>query len=1053
MAVPSRRRLILALLACALIASAPLACSGRGGPAEMTLEPIPAQTYDTSFFSALKWRGIGPNRGGRSITASGSPSRPLEYYFGATGGGLWKTTDGGTTWKPISDQFFKTSSVGAVAVSESNPDIVYVGMGETELRGNIIQGDGVYKSADGGKTWAHMGLDKTMAIARIRIHPANPDVVYVAALGNPYAPNPERGIFRSRDGGKSWERVLHRNEKAGAVDLSLDSSNPNVLYAALWEVYRTPHSLSSGGPGSGLFKSVDGGATWSELTANPGLPGGTIGKMGVSVSRADSRRVYAIVEADEGGIFRSDDAGSTWTKVNDHRRFRQRAFYYTRIYADPKQRDRVYVLNTGFYRSDDGGKNYVQIAVPHGDNHDVWIAPNDTARMINANDGGANVSVNGGETWTDQDFPTAQFYNVFTTKHVPYHVCGAQQDNSTACTASDGGERFRNPREPAGNWLYAVGGGESGYVAPDPRNTDVFYAGSYGGLLTRVDRSTGQSRRVNVWPENPMGHAPKEMQQRVQWTFPIVFSPLDPTVLYTGSQHVWRSTNEGQSWQQISPDLTRHDPSTMEASGGPITHDQTGVETYATVFTIAPSHHDARTIWAGSDDGLIHVTQDGGTNWANVTPKELPEFSRVSLIEASPHVPGGAYLAANRYQRGDRAPYVFKTTDYGQTWTKIVNGLPADDFPRAVREDPKRRGLLYLGTEHGVCVSFDDGANWQSLRLNLPVTPVHGVVVEEHDLVIGTHGRSFYVLDNIDVLKQLTPEVASAAVHVFDPAPAVRSVSNGATIDYYLKDAASEVTLEFLDAEGQTIRTFKGTPAADAEREKREKEKVFDEEAKPLDPSPPAKAGLNRFAWDLRHEPAKEFEGLILWSANLKGPIVPPGTYQVKLTASGQSVTKSFEIRRNTAIPNLTDADLEEQFKLAKRINDRVTEAHDAVIRIRQMKEKLGGRRASAGGATAAVDALVEKLTAIEDEIYQYRNRSRQDPLNFPIRLNNKLAALQGVVESAEAKPTDQAYAVFENLSGRLDAALRKLDQAIKLELTQLNDSLKQQGVEAVAVQ
>ncbi len=724
---------------------------------------------DPSLFAGLRWRSIGPNRGGRSQAVAGSASRPFEYYFGATGGGLWKTTDGGQTWAAVSDKAFKTSSVGAVAVAPSNPDVVYVGMGETELRGNIIQGDGVYKSTDAGKTWTQVGLDKTMAIARIRVHPGNPDIVYVAALGNPYGPNPERGVFRSKDGGKTWDRVLFHDEKTGAVDLSLDQKNPDILYAGLWEVFRTPHSLSSGGPGSGLYKSTDGGTTWSDLTKNTGLPTPVWGKVGVSVSAADSSRIYAIIEAKDGGVFVSDDGGQSWKLINDDRRLRQRAFYYSRIYADPLVKDTVYVLNTGIYRSTDAGKTIKAIKVPHGDNHDLWIAPNDAKRMINANDGGANVSVNAGESWTDQDFPTAQLYGVFTTAHVPYQVCGAQQDNSTVCVPSTG----------TGSEMYPVGGGESGYIAPDPRDVDVFYAGSYGGLLTRINRRTGENRAINVWPDNPMGHASGDMTERFQWTYPIVIAPTDPKTLYATSQHVWKSTNEGQAWERISPDLTRHDPSTLGDSGGPITLDQTGVETYATVFTLAPSPVDGNVVWAGSDDGLVHVTRDGGKNWEKVTPTDLPEFARISLIAASPHDAGTAYLAANRYQRADRAPYVYRTHDYGRTWTKIVNGIRADDFARSIEEDTKRKGLLWVGTETGLYVSFDDGGLWQSFNLELPVTPVHGITVNNDDLVIATHGRSFYVMDNINVLRQIDQRPATNPVVLFKPGDAMRSVSRG----------------------------------------------------------------------------------------------------------------------------------------------------------------------------------------------------------------------------------------------------------------------------------
>jgi photosystem II stability/assembly factor-like uncharacterized protein len=1002
--------------------------------------------YPDAMFAGLKWRSVGPARGGRSTAVAGSSARANEYYFGATGGGLWKTNDGGTTWRAVSDATFRTSSVGAVAVAESNPDVVYVGMGETQLRGNIIQGDGVYKSTDGGKTWAHSGLAESRAISRIRVHPKNPDIVYAAVLGDPYSATSQRGVFRSKDGGKTWDRVLFRDDKTGAVDLSMDPKAPETLYAGLWEVFRTPHSLSSGGPGSGLFKSTDGGNTWTELTKNAGLPAGLWGKVGVSVSPVDGKRVYAIVENENGGVFVSDDAGATWKLANDERRLRQRAFYYTRIYADTGERDTVYVLNTGFYKSTDAGKTYRSYRVPHGDNHDLWIAPNDPKRMVNANDGGGNVSVNGAESWTDQDFPTAQFYNVFVTAHVPYHVCGAQQDNSTACVSSVGGGQ-----------LYDVGGGESGYIAPDPRNPDVFYAGSYGGHLTRLDRKTGRVRSINVWPDNPMGYSAKDITERFQWTFPIVFAPTDPRVLYVGSQHVWKTTTEGQSWERISPDLTRHDPSTLGPSGGPITLDQTGVETYATVFTIAPSPHDGQTIWAGSDDGLIHVTRDGGKNWANVTPADLPEFARVSLIEVSPHKPGTAFVAANRYQRADRSPYVFRTDDYGKTWKKIVTGIPVTDFPRVIREDRKKADLLYLGTEHGIYVSFNGGTSWQSLRLDLPVTPVHGIVSTGKDLVIGTHGRSFYVLDNAAILRQFSADVAAAGVHLFDPPDVMRSVDRGVPVDYLLKANADKVTIDILDAQGRSVNSYAGEPekpgakAAGAPSE--------EESFRPPAARVAVKAGMNRFVWDMRYAGAKDFPNMILWAGSTRGPLAPPGTYQVRLTAGGETKTQSFVIARNPTVAGVTDADLVEQFTLASQVRDKVSLANESVIRIRAIKDQVADRvkqwtatqkDKKLSKAAMLGSALADKLTAIEGEIYQYRNRSSQDPLNYPIKLNNKLAALQGVVEGGDGKPTEQSYTVFKELSGRLDAELAKLDAVLKTDLPVFNKEIAKKKIEAV---
>jgi photosystem II stability/assembly factor-like uncharacterized protein len=770
-----------------------------------------------------------------------------------------------------------------------------------------------------------------------------------------------------------------------------------------------------------------------------------IGKSGIAVSGADSNRLFAIVEAHDGGVFLSDDAGATWKLVNDDRRLRQRAFYYTRIYADPQAKDTVYVLNTGFYRSTDAGKTIRAIRVPHGDNHDLWIASNDPKRMINANDGGANVSVNGGDSWTKQDYATAQFYHVIATNHVPYHVCGAQQDNSTACVPSTG----------TGDALYEVGGGESGYIAQSPTDLDVFYAGSYGGLLTRVNRRTGERRAINPWPDNPMGHASGAMTERFQWTYPIVVSPHDVKVLYATSQHVWRSTNEGQSWEKISPDLTRHDPSTLGDSGGPITLDQTGVETYATVFSLTPSPKERDTIWAGSDDGLVHVTRDGGKTWQNVTPPDLPEFARISLIEASPHDGATAYVAANRYQRVDRAPYVYRTTDHGKTWTKIVGGLPSNDFARAIREDKGRRGLLFLGTETGMYVSFDDGGMWQSLRLNLPVTPVHDIAVKDNDVAIATHGRSFYILDNISVLRQLDSRLSAALVHLYDPVDATRSLSRGVTIDYYLKTDADKVTIDILDAEGNVIRTYTGTAEEEKKRKETEAQRGGEEEESFRRGGPPArvglKAGMNRFTWDMRYASATEFPNLIMWAGSVRGPIAPPGRYSVRLSVGAETQTQDFGVVRYP-LGSATDADLIEQFTLARQINGRLSEANQAVIRIRALKEQVQERtdRTTDKKIDQSGAALGEKLTSIEGEIYQYRNRSSQDPLNFPIKLNNKLAALQGTVEMGDARPTEQAYAVFKDLSGRLDKELARLDATLRDEVEAFNRLLRGRKLEPV---
>ncbi len=996
-----------------------------------------AEHYDASVFGALQWRSIGPQRGGRSIASAGSASRPNEYYFGAVGGGLWKTTDGGTTWRAVTDGQIQSSSVGAVAVAESNPDVVYIGMGETELRGNIMQGDGVYKSADAGKTWTHIGLGDTQAISRIRIDPSNADVVYVSALGHPYAANAERGVFRSRDGGKTWQKILYKNDRAGAVDLCIDPRNSKVLYAALWDVYRTSWTLSSGGPLSGLYKSNDGGDTWSEITRWPGLPNGIIGKIGVAVAGGDSNRVYAMVEAEDGGLFRSEDAGATWARISEDRRLRQRAFYYSRIYADPVSKDTVYVLNTSFFKSTDGGKTFKVIRTPHGDNHDLWIAANDPQRMVESNDGGANVSINGGETWTGQAYATAQLYHVATTRDVPYHVCGAQQDNSTICVSSAAGGRGGGGGGRVGEIQYSAGGGESGYIAPHPVNPNIFYAGSQGALLTRLDRSTGQMRDVQVYPLFFSGMPASELKERWQWTFPIVFSPLDPNVLYTSSQHLWRTTNEGQSWQMISPDLTRADPKTLGDSGGPITKDQNGPEIYGTIFTIAPSIKDAQTIWTGSDDGLVYITRDGGKNWQNITPPGLPDFIRISLIDASPHKPGTAYVAAKHYQADDRRPYAYRTDDYGTTWTKIVNGIPANDFVQAVREDPKRAGLLYAGTEHGIYVSFDNGAEWQSLRLNLPDTQVSNLVIEGDDLVIATHGRSFYILDDITPLRQLSTGVLSTAAHLFTPHPVVRSI-NRAGIDYWLAKEADAVTIDILDANGAVVRSYVGSAEADKKRTAAADDAGAEEGGGGRGGAvrPPArKAGGNRFTWDLRYPGAKTFEGLIYWGAQAEaGPLATPGKYQVRLTANGVTETRPFTVSKDSRLTGVTDADLAEQFKLAIQVRDKTTEANEMVIRIREIKKNIADRVKKDPSLDAAGERLSTKLSAVEEDLYQVRNRSNQDPLNFPIKLNNQIAALMRVVETGDARPTDQSYAVFKELNERLEAIRKQYEEILQAD-------------------
>ncbi|MEL6707202.1 MAG: glycosyl hydrolase [Pseudomonadota bacterium] len=998
-----------------------------------------------AYFSGLKWRNIGPKRGGRSISGAGSVARPNEYYFASAGGGIWKTTDGGTSWKPVTDGQADTAAFGGVAVCETNPDIVYATTGETQIRGNIQPGNGVWKTVDAGKTWSKIGLADVQNFSRVRIHPKDCDTVYVGGFGHYGVPNDNRGVFKTTDGGENWDKVLYRDDRTGAVDISIDPNDPGTLYASLWEAYRKPWSMSSGGPGSGLFRSTNGGKSWSELTRNEGLPqDGVLGKIGVSVSPVDGRRVYAILEhKDEGGVYVSDNGGDTWRQTSDSRSVRQRSFYYSRLVADPKEKDRVYLLNVNFYRSDDAGKSLKKIDVPHGDNHDLWIDPTNPMRMIQTNDGGANVTLNGGESWTDQTYATSQMYRVSVSNHFPYFVCGGQQDNSTICVPS---RDWNHVNRLGGQYGFAAGGGESGYVTNDPVNHDIFYAGSYSGYLTRFDYSTGQSRNISVYPDDPMGYSAEDRGERFQWTFPIVFDPHDPKTLYVTSQHVWRTRDEGQSWERISPDLSRADPATMGPSGGPVTLDQTGVETCATIFSLAPSRLEQGVMWAASDDGLVHITRDAGANWANITPPDLPVNTKITTIEDSPHEPGTAFLTGHRFLLGDFKPYVMRTEDYGQTWTAISTGIPEDEITRSIREDLVRPGLLFLGTERGVWTSFDSGDSWQKLQRNLPAVQVSDLAVTERDLVIGTHGRSFWVMDNIGVLRQLGSE-GGRPTQMFKPAFTVRGVDPGVAIDYFLPEQPEKLTLEILDAEGALIRTFDGKLKEPEDKDKK-KDEIYDPTKKDPPPTANIKAGLNRFTWDMRYPGFTEFPGMILWSSRNRGIRAVPGQYQARLTVDGEVFTQGFDIRLDPRVTLNNPNDLGARFQLASEISARVSEANEAVLLVRGIKQQTEALDLVGNADLAAsVGSLVGAISAIEGRIYQVNNQSRQDPLNFPIMLNDKLASLIGTVESAEAAPTDQARAIFDRLSGQLDSELAALERALDAQLPGLNEGLKAAGL------
>ena len=1012
-----------------------------------------AGAVDPAVLAAYQWRSIGPLRGGRSIAVSGVKGRPREAYFGAVGGGLWKTTDGGENWTPVTDGKIRSASVGAIAVSESHPDIVYIGMGESCIRGNIMPGDGMYKSTDAGKTWTHIAFGNSTvdAISKIRVHPTNPDIVYAAVFGKYGRPSAERGLFKSTDGGKSWRKTLYRDDKTGAVDLVIDPNNPSVLYTALWEAYRVEYQMSSGGPGSGLFKSTDAGETWQEITRAKGMPSGVVGRIGVAVAKADSNRVYALVENARGGLYVSDDAGASWTLVNENRNIRQRAFYYTHVAADTANKDTVYLLNVSAYRSTDGGKTLTTNigGGTHGDHHDIWIDPDDPKHLVLGNDGGGAVSYAAGQpVWSAQDFPTAQYYHVITTKHVPFHVCGAQQDGSTVClsSAQAGGRGGGTPE------MYSAGGAEPGYIAPDPLNVDIIYAGgNNGSFLTRLDRRTNNLREVNPYPRLFSGEPASELVERWQWTFPIIFSPADPTVLFTSSQHVWRTKNGGDTWDKISPDLTRHDPETLGPTGGPITHDMNSPEVYATVFALGPGKKNVDVLWAGSDDGLIHVTRDGGKSWTNVTPPDMPRLGRVSIIDASSFGDGTAYAAVKKPLLADFAPYIYRTHDFGKTWTRIVNGIRADDYVHAVREDPTRKGMLYAATQHGVYVSYNDGAQWHSLSLNLPDVPVSDLWVETDALAISTHGRSFYVLDNIAALRQAGTESAGD-FHLYKPADAIRTVT-GASIPYLLRKPAQKMTIEILDAKGEVIQTIQGRsggPGGDAGQGGRGGGGGGRGGGGAATAS--MNAGFNRANWNLNYPGAVTFPGMILWGATTNGPMALPGTYQVRMTVDGVTQTQPLVVRKHP-LRNTPDADIAEQFNLALQIRDKVSEANNAVIRIRRIKDDVAKRVEASKDARlkTAGDRLVAALSLVEQDIYQVKNQSGQDPLNFPIKTNNRFASLLGMTLRGEGRPTANIYPIFEDLKKELKAETDRLDRVLDNELAAFNAEAKRAGAEPIA--
>jgi photosystem II stability/assembly factor-like uncharacterized protein len=1017
-------------------------------------QQLPEPPEEQKLYESQEFRLLGPFRGGRSAAVTGVPGKPNLFYFGSTGGGVWKTLDGGRTWSNISDGFFG-GSIGAVSVAPSDHNVIYVGGGEKTVRGNVSSGYGLWKTEDAGKTWTAAGLPQSRHVPRIAIDPNDPNTVYAAVLGNIYKPTDERGVYKSTDGGKSWNKTLFVNDMAGAVDLIIDPSNARVLYASTWRLQRTPYSLSSGGDGSALWKSTDYGETWKEISNNEGFAKGTLGIMGITVSPVSSDRVYAIVEnKEEGGLYRSDDAGLTWKKTNDDRSLRQRAWYYSRIYADTEDVDKLYVVNVNYHKSTDGGKNFSSARAPHGDHHDLWIAPEDPNRMIMGDDGGAQITYDGGETWsTYHNQPTAQYYRVATDDSFPYRIYVAQQDNGT----------IRIPHRTTGRSISdsdweETAGGESAHIAIDPKNNDIVYGGSYGGFLTRYNHKTKSQRAVNVWPDNPMGHGAEGMKYRFQWNFPILFSQHEPNKLYAFSNNVHVTTNEGQSWETISPDLTRNDPTKLVSSGGPITQDNTGVEYYCTIFAAAESPLNAGELWVGSDDGLIHLSKDGGQNWVNITPKGMPEWAQINSIEPSRYDAATCYVAVTRYKLGDFTPYLYKTTDYGKSWKKITDGIPSEHFTRVVREDDQVQGMLYAGTETGLYISTNDGKSWKSFQMNLPIVPVTDLAVKDNNLIVATQGRSLWIHDDLGLVRDAFSSSLSRKQNtnqLFQPKTAYRMEGNGRAgslteganhpagvqIHYYLPEVTDKdsISLSFYDSKEKLIKTY-------ATYDKKNKLEV--------------KKGANSFNWDTVYDGAEKLPGMILWWADLSGAKAVPGTYKVELIVNGEKQSQSISII-STPNSEASEADMQAQFDFVSEINATVDKAHKSIKNIRSFNKKLSAFEGLYAGREeqgikdmiAMSKEMKKKFDEVEKALYQTQNRSGQDPLNFPIRLTNKLAHLNSLVQIGDFAPTSQSMEVKNELTAEIEKQLAVFDGVLNSDIKKFNEEFNKLELDYLVIE
>ena len=1038
--------------------------------------------YNESLYNSIEYRLIGPFRGGRAGTAVGVLNNPNLYYMGTAGGGVWKTQDAGSTWEPISDGYFG-GSIGAIAVSESDPNIIYVGEGEQTLRGNVSSGHGMWKSSDAGETWKYLGLPKSEHISRIRIHPENPEIVYVGVIGNLWKPNSERGLYKTNDGGMTWEKILYVSDKAGIGDLILDPNNSRIIYATTWQMKRNGYRMDSGGPDSKIFRSYDSGKTWEDISEFNGLPSFPWGIVGVAISPINSKRIWVMVEADNGGLFRSDDGGNNWEKVNSNRALRQRAWYYTRIYADTQNEDKVFVLNVSYGVSTDGGKTFTLKNAPHGDHHDLWIDPNNNMRMVIADDGGAQVSNDGGENWSTYfNQPTAQFYRVSTDNSFPYRIYGAQQDNSTVRIKhrSSGSSITERDWEPSA-------GGESAHLAPDPKNNEIVFGGTYKGYMMMQDHSNGQIRSVNIWPDNPAGSGAEVMKYRFNWNFPVMFSPNNPNKLYAGSNYLHLSENSGQTWRTISPDLTRNIPETIKSSGGPITQDNTGAEYYATIFAIAESELEEGVIWVGSDDGLIHITKDGGETWENITPpkKLSPELNMINSIDPSPFKKGKAYVAATSYKFGDYTPYLYKTEDYGKSWSLITGGINSNYYTRVIRSDKKREGLLYAGTEWGMYISFDDGNSWSEFQLNLPVTSIRDLEVKDNDLVVATHGRSFWIIDDLTPLHQLNIDNQNDDAILFKPDLSYRMAQsggrnrpnnllygenhpNGVIINYYIKNLqeGDYLRIDIENKDGSVIRTFTNNNDKYSKIENNDVNKMVgnpvlsnpndidnalsSDNLVSLSPS----SGGNRLIWDMRYPGFKSFEGMVLYSSPNVGPKVAPGKYNIKMTYNDQILQKEFEIVKDPRV-KISQADYEDQLEFLINVRDEVSRANQKIIDIRNIKNNMIFISEKTRGNIELQEMINDYLTdvsEIENNIHMTKNQSRQDPLNYGIRINNRIAFLLADSQRGDYPPTDQSKEFFIQVKGELDSEVRKLDALIDKHSQKIENYLEENKIELISL-